>query len=47
MVATFCIETKGTQEYVFNKKTFMSRFEEAYGAQAANDVSQFINPVMG
>jgi len=47
MVATFCIETKGTQEYVFDKKTFMSRFEEAYGAQAANDVSEFINPVMG
>ncbi len=47
MIATFCLETKGTQEYLFNREEFMARFEEAYGGQAANEVSQHINPRMG
>ena len=47
MVATFCLETKGTQEYLFDRDQFMSRFETAYGAVAAQEVSQHINPQMG
>ena len=47
MVATFCLETKGTQEYLFDRDQFMSRFETAYGASAAQEVSQHINPRMG
>ena len=47
MVATFCLETKGTQEYLFDRNQFMSRFETAYGAIAAQEVSEHINPRMG
>src|ERR1019366_8471203 len=47
MVATFCLETKGTQEYFFDRNQFMSRFETAYGAIAAQEVSEHINPRMG
>lgn len=47
MVATFCLETKGTQEYLFDRNQFMSRFETAYGAVAAEEVSEHINPRMG
>ncbi len=47
MVATFCLETKGTQEYLFDRGQFMSRFEVAYGATAAKEVSEHINPRMG
>ncbi len=44
MLATFCIETKGTQEYRFTKMEFVNRFSEAYGAQAAAEVSSKIEP---
>ena len=47
MIATFCLETKGTQEYLFDREQFMSRFEEAYGPVAANEVAHHINPRMG
>jgi len=47
MVATFCLETKGTQEYLFDRDQFMSRFEIAYGTDAAREVSEHINPRMG
>lgn len=47
MVATFCLETKGTQEYLFDRDQFMSRFEIAYGVIAAQEVSEHINPRMG
>jgi adenosine kinase len=47
MVATFCLETKGTQEYLFDRVQFMERFTEAYGAIAAEEVAHHINPRMG
>ncbi|HEX7405490.1 MAG TPA: carbohydrate kinase family protein [Candidatus Nanopelagicaceae bacterium] len=42
MLATYVIETKGTQEYRFTREEFISRFEEAYGKSAAKDVSQHL-----
>jgi len=47
MVATFCLETKGTQEYFYDREQFMERFEAAYGSVAAEDVARHINPRMG
>ena len=47
LVATFCLETKGTQEYLFDRDQFMERFEAAYGAAAAQDVAHHIDPRMG
>ena len=38
MIATYVIETKGTQEYRFNKSSFLARFTEAYGAQSASEI---------
>jgi adenosine kinase len=38
MMATLVIETVGTQEYHFDAETFLDRFTEAYGADAAADV---------
>lgn len=46
MIATFCLETKGTQEYLFDKALFLARFSECYGAQATQEVAEFINPRM-
>ena len=47
MVATFCLETKGTQEYLFDREQFMERFREAYGDLSADEVAAHINPRMG
>jgi len=47
MVATFCLETKGTQEYLFDREQFMERFREAYGDLPADEVAAHINPRMG
>ena len=47
MVATFCLETKGTQEYFYDREVFMKRFEEAYGSTAAQEVAAHIKPQMG
>jgi adenosine kinase len=47
MVATFCLETKGTQEYLFDREQFMERFREAYGDAPAGEVAAHINPRMG
>jgi adenosine kinase len=44
MLATFCIEIKGTQEYRFTKAEFISRFADAYGELAANEVSAKLEP---
>ena len=44
MLATFCIETKGTQEYRFDRDEFLTRFTTAYGAAAADEVAHQINP---
>ncbi|MEY3448142.1 MAG: hypothetical protein RLZZ14_666 [Actinomycetota bacterium] len=37
-IATYVIETKGTQEYRFNKSSFLARFTGAYGAQSASEI---------
>jgi adenosine kinase len=44
MLATFCIETKGTQEYRFTKSEFIERFTKAYGESAAAEVNEKIEP---
>jgi adenosine kinase len=42
MLATYVIETKGTQEYRFTRDEFITRFNGAYGESAANDVSDHL-----
>jgi len=39
LIATYVIETLGTQEYRFTSAEFVSRFEEAYGKAAAAEIS--------
>ena len=39
MIATYVIETTGTQEYRFTNEEFVSRFAEAYGAEAASEIA--------
>ncbi len=39
MLATYVIETMGTQEYRFTKSEFVSRFAEAYGEDAASEIA--------
>ncbi len=39
LIATYVIETKGTQEYRFTKDEFVNRFADAYGAEAAAQIS--------
>ena len=43
MLATYCIETTGTQEYHFTKDEFLSRFGVAYGKVAADEVKPHLN----
>ena len=42
MLATYVIETKGTQEYRFTREEFLARFNEAFGDEAARDVSEHL-----
>ncbi len=39
MLATYVIETKGTQEYRFTPDQFVERFKGAYGESAAKEIS--------
>jgi adenosine kinase len=39
MIATYVIETTGTQEYRFTPAEFVSRFAEAYGEAAASEIA--------
>ena len=39
LIATYVIETLGTQEYRFTRDEFIARFQEAYGETAAQEVS--------
>ena len=39
MIATYVIETMGTQEYRFTSAEFVARFAEAYGDDAAAEIS--------
>jgi adenosine kinase len=43
MIATYVIETKGTQEYRFTSDQFIERFKSAYGEQAASEISAHLN----
>jgi len=46
MMATFCLEAVGPQEYRFNEGEFMTRFAESYGAQPAAEVATKIQPIL-
>jgi len=39
MIATYVIETTGTQEYRFTSTEFVERFAQAYGEVAANEIA--------
>lgn len=45
MLATLVIETVGTQEYELDHADFQSRFAEAYGQSAADELSAVLQPV--
>ncbi len=42
MIATYVIETTGTQEYRFTKEEFLGRFHEAYGESAAQEIASHL-----
>jgi adenosine kinase len=42
MIATYVIETMGTQEYRFTQAEFVARFTDAYGADAAAEIAAFL-----
>jgi adenosine kinase len=42
MIATYVIETTGTQEYRFTSAEFLTRFSQAYGDQAANEIASHL-----
>ena len=39
MLATYVVETIGTQEYELTREEFLHRLSEAYGDQSATDVA--------
>lgn len=39
MIATYVIETMGTQEYRFTTAEFLARFEESFGSTAAQEIA--------
>ena len=43
LIATYVIETKGTQEYRFTSAEFVARFADAYGDSAAAEISLHLN----
>jgi adenosine kinase len=45
MLATYVIETVGTQEYTLGKARFLERLEEAYGAESAEAIGPHITCV--
>ena len=42
LLATYVIETIGTQEYLLDKAEFISRLESAYGSECARDVASHL-----
>lgn len=42
LIATYVIETMGTQEYRFTGEEFVARFAEAYGQSAASEIAMHI-----
>ncbi len=43
LIATYVIETMGTQEYRFTSTEFVARFQAAYGAEAAAEIAPHLN----
>jgi adenosine kinase len=43
LIATYVIETMGTQEYRFTSAEFLARFEGAYGPEAAAEIVPHLN----
>lgn len=43
MLATYVIETKGTQEYRFSRDAFTHRFADRYGASAAEEIAPYLS----
>jgi len=42
VIATYVIETTGTQEYRFTSAEFLTRFSQAYGVSAAAEIEQHL-----
>ncbi|MFM9129972.1 MAG: hypothetical protein ACKOMW_01765 [Actinomycetes bacterium] len=42
MLATYVIETVGTQEYFFSNEEFVKRFENFYGKDPAAEIKPFL-----
>jgi adenosine kinase len=42
MLATYVIETVGTQEYSFTNTEFVQRFSSFYGADAASEIEKHL-----
>ena len=42
LLATYVIETIGTQEYILDKSEFLSRLDQAYGSECAQDVASHL-----
>ena len=43
LLATYVIETIGTQEYILDKAEFISRLDKAYGSECAQDVASHLS----
>jgi adenosine kinase len=43
LIATYVIETMGTQEYRFTSAEFLARFQAAYGSGAAAEIAPHLN----
>jgi adenosine kinase len=43
LIATYVIETMGTQEYRFSSAEFLARFEATYGAEAASQIAPHLS----
>jgi adenosine kinase len=43
LIATYVIETMGTQEYRFTSAEFLARFQDAYGAEAAAEIAPHLH----
>ncbi len=42
LLATYVIETVGTQEYQLDPRRFVQRLGETYGADAADEITPFL-----
>ncbi len=43
LIATYVIETMGTQEYRFTSAEFLARFDASYGAESAAEIAPHLN----